>query len=594
MSARPEQVLYELLARGFRAYPRGILNGFLFGILIVVFVWPRLPHGFLVAWLAVGFALGLARLRLSRGFMRSRPPAGELDKWTRYAAIGYGATGLMWGVMGAATIHFAADARQYILVVAFLIMLFALLNMQATAAHPAVFRAFLFSAMAPIIVVSAVEPAPPEGNYYLRLVLEFLILAVTLAVGRSGNRYVTESIVMRYENVELLQELTRQKEELDKANAAKTHFLAAASHDLRQPMQALVLLVESLRERVTEPETRRIVKNIRSSVTEMAALLNGILDISRFDAGTVKPERAHFPVRNVLDRVRSTFAELAARHELALRVAPSSAVVESDPILLYRIVANIATNALRYTDRGTVLVGCRRREDGVEIQVWDTGPGIAAADIPEIFREFYQLGNPQRDREQGLGLGLAIVERTAKLLGHPLAVRSRVGRGSLFSVLVPYGDAREIHAHARLRATDSASLEGCSVLVVEDEREIRAAMTILLEGWGCEVVAASSGPEAHALLDGITAAPDVILADYRLSGEDNGIRVIRGMRMRFPQAVGILISGDIAPHVLKEAELAGVRLLHKPLRPARLRSLLGNVWREHAGAKRASPQAESA
>jgi signal transduction histidine kinase/CheY-like chemotaxis protein len=482
----------------------------------------------------------------------------------------------MWGVLGAACIHYAPDAREYILMVGFLIVLFAVLNMQATAAHPLVFRTFLFSAMAPIIVASALEPAP---HYFLRLFFELLVLGVAFGVGKSGNRYVAESVAMRFENIELLHDLTRQKEELDRANAAKSHFLAAASHDLRQPMQAVVLLVESLQERVADPDTRRIVKSIRSSVTAMASLLNGILDISKFDAGTVKPERSHFRLDGVLERLRNAHAGQAARSGLALRVVRSSAVVHTDPILLYRILANLASNALRYTDRGGVVVGCRRRGEQVEVQVWDSGPGIAQSDLADIYREFHQLGNPQRDRDQGMGLGLAIVERTARLLDHPLRAASRVGHGSMFSISIPLGDAGAVRAPERPQS-DWASLDGCTVLVVEDDRDVRAAMTMLLEKWGCAVLCASTSAEAMAVLDGAAAAPDVVLADYRLPGEDNGVRVIRAVRERHPGASGILISGDIAPAVLKEAESSGCKLLHKPIRPARMRALLGSIWRE--------------
>jgi CheY-like chemotaxis protein len=279
---------------------------------------------------------------------------------------------------------------------------------------------------------------------------------------------------------------------------------------------------------------------------------------------------------------------------LELRVASSSAVVESDPILLFRILANITTNALRYTERGKVLIGCRRRKAGLVIEVHDTGPGIPEDEIKDIFREFYQLGNPQRDREQGLGLGLAIVERSAKLLGHALEVRSRVGHGSTFSIRVPYGSPDAIHAVDKSRRAEWTSLEGCTVLVVEDEKEIRAAMAILLESWGCEVLVAASGMEAFALLDGSAAEPDVILADYRLPGADNGIHIIAAVRARYPNATGILITGDVAPPVLRAAEESGYRLLHKPLRPARLRALLGNVWRERDSGSREPETRESA
>jgi signal transduction histidine kinase len=450
------------------------------------------------------------------------------------------------------------------------------LQAQSTGALPIIFRSYFLSATIPLVVVSMIEP----GQYYwLRLAAEAAIITICLLAGRSGNANAAASVAMRFENIELLQKLTEQKEELARANSAKTRFLAAASHDLRQPMQAMVLLVESLQERVHEPVTTRIVDNIRSSVVGMSALLNEILDISKFDAGTVKPQRSSFQVSDVLDRVRSSFTESAQRQGLVLRIRPCAAVVETDPILLNRIVANFVDNALRYTARGGgVLVGCRRREKGLLIEVWDNGVGIEPAQLGEIFREFYQVENPQRDRDQGLGLGLAIVERTARLLDHPITVRSRPDRGSVFSILVPHGDPAQVRAAERARAAEM--LTGCCVLVIEDEREIRAAMSVLLEGWGCHVVAAGSAEEAETLLAHGGAVPDAILADYRLGGAETGVQLLLRLAVRYPNAAPVLISGDIGPEVLKEAEMSRIPMLHKPLRPARLRAMLGSIWRE--------------
>ena len=574
MAALPQAVFHEILARGFRAYPRGIANGFIFSTLMVAFVWQGLPRPFLFAWLALMLAVGLYRLSLARGFLRTQP-ATNLDGWARRAAIGYGATGLLWGAMGAASMHFAPDSREYVMVVAFLVVLFAVLNAQASAAHPPVFRAFVLCAMLPMLAVAAVEPAL---HYFLRLAFGGMLLVVALAVGRSGNRYVAESIAMRHENLELLEDLRRQKAELDRAVAAKPHVLAAASHDLRQPMQAIVLLVESLQDRIDEPDTRRIVKSIRSSVTSMAALLNAILDVSRFDAGAVRPERSHFRVASVLERLYNTHSRQAEERGIVLRVVRSSAVVETDPILLFRVLANFTDNALRYSGRGKVVVGCRRRGGALAIEVWDTGPGIPEDQLEEIFREFHQLENSRRDREQGLGLGLAIVERTTRLLGHKLGVRSRVGHGSVFSIEVPLGDATRIDVDKR-RRPEWAPLHGCGVLVVDDEREIRAAMTILLESWGCTVAAACDASEARRVLAQGGPAPEIIVADYRLPGEDNGIALIETARAMHPGIEGVLVSGDVGEEIHARATAAGVRMLTKPLRPARLRALLGSVWR---------------
>jgi CheY-like chemotaxis protein len=223
-----------------------------------------------------------------------------------------------------------------------------------------------------------------------------------------------------------------------------------------------------------------------------------------------------------------------------------------------------------------VLVACRARGDDVSIEVWDSGVGIATDQLQDIFREFYQVSNPLRDREQGLGLGLAIVERTARLLGLPLLVRSRQGRGSVFTVTVKRGEV------ARVGAVEGAApetLDGCKVLVVENERDIRAAMTLLLEGWKCRVAAAASGAELDEALARLGAAPDAVIADYGLAGA-NGIQVIDLVRKRHPRAEGVLVSGDVSQEALKQAQLAGYPMLHKPVRPARLRAMLGAIRRE--------------
>jgi CheY-like chemotaxis protein len=310
----------------------------------------------------------------------------------------------------------------------------------------------------------------------------------------------------------------------------------------------------------------------------MSGLLNEILDISKFDAGTIKPQRRSFPVSEVLDRVRSSFTQPATHKGLYLRVRPCDAVIYTDPILLYRILVNLVNNAIRYTEHGGVLVACRRRQGMLSIEVWDTGIGIPPTKLDDVFREFYQVDNAARDRDQGLGLGLAIVERTAKLLGHEISLQSRLMRGTMFSIRVRYGNPELVQQAAAPQPL--AELTGCNVLVIEDSREIRAAMTVLLEGWGCRVMAAASGREAEAALAAEPGEIHAMLADYRLPGGENGIALLKRLAPRYPTAHAILISGDIEPEALREAEEAGIPMLHKPLRPARLRAMLGSVWRE--------------
>ena len=574
MSPKSEHVARELLAIGFRAYHRGVLNGFIFACLTVALFSGHVPTALSAVWLAAFAVLAVARFALARAFLRADPPFAELDDWVRRAAWGFAATGLAWGVMGAAAIHYARAEPLYSLWVIFLIALFAVQHTQNTGAHPWVFRAFLLTAMVPIVFVTVFEDSP---NYWVRLFAEAIFFGMALLAGRSGNQYVAESIAMRYENLELLEELRRQKEELDRANVAQTRFLAAASHDLRQPMQAIALLVDGMRERVRNPENQRIADSISTSVEAMSTLLNEILDISKLDAGVVKPRPSVFDAGALLERLRGAFAEPAARKGLRFRVRPCGAVLEADEVLLYRIVSNLVQNALRYTDSGGVLVGCRPRAGGIAIEVWDTGIGIPADQHEEIFREFHQLANPHRDRTLGFGLGLSIVRRSARVMGLPLALRSRVGRGSVFSIVVPRGDPAQVGANEPT-AAPVAALD-CSVLVVEDDREIGSALILLLESWGCRVVVARSGVEVDDALERLAGVPDAVVADYRLPGSETGLQVIERVRERHPAAAAIVMTGDVEQGTLRAAEAAGHPVLHKPLRPARLRSLLAAALR---------------
>jgi len=575
-----EQVDRELLELVFHSAWRAILIVLPFSVLCAYFLRDTLPLAFLVGWLAAVVAINAVRVAVSRAYFRAPRARSDLPLWRRRAILVYATSGLTWGVLVAATVLRATLTQQQAV-----FLIFALLTTFLAAGranYPPAVRAYLVAAFVPMVAAGLGEG---ERSILVIGMLAAFAIAVT-RIGAYSHRFMAEAIASRHENARLLASLMAQRDTLDEAGRAKTRFLAAASHDLRQPMQAITLLVESLQERSRESATRAIVESIRSSVGTMAALLNAILDISRFDAGTVRPERSHFPLGPMLGRLRHAHAEAATQKGLRLRVVRSSAVIETDAVLLYRILSNLIANAVRYTERGGVVVGCRRHAHGVSIEVWDSGPGIDATQQREIFREFVQLGNPQRDREQGLGLGLAIVERTARLLGHRLELRSRPGKGSMFALHVAYGDPAQVRVAA---AADPEPLKGCSVLIVEDQREVRVAMALLLTGWGCAVHVAESGSDARDQVARLGEAPDIVIADYRLPGEEDGVAVLNDIRRRSPGTGGILVSGDIGPEALRRAQDSGYTLLHKPLRPARLRALMGSLWRARTAPAPAAP-----
>ena len=377
---------------------------------------------------------------------------------------------------------------------------------------------------------------------------------------------------------EAIEEMRRKKEEAEKANSDKSRFLAAASHDLRQPMHALGLFVGELKNRLDTAEQRKIASKVEESVDALSSLLDSLLDISKLDAGIVIPQIQGVDIEAMIKRLVQDFIPVAQRKNITLRVCCVNTKVLSDPVLLERILLNLISNAIRYTPQnGTVLLCCRKRGDDLRIEVRDNGIGIPPEEQQNVFREFVQLANSARDRSKGLGLGLAIVDRLASLLHHSLTLRSLPGRGSTFSVTVP----REFGVEDLLAEQESApyssvprhdSMENLQVMVVDDDMLVRISTAGILESWGCHVSVAGDLQESKDLC--LQAQFDLVICDYRLP-DGNGLTLADIIKENCEiQPAFILISGDTAPQILQAATERGLHLMHKPVRPAKLRSLV--------------------
>lgn len=387
-----------------------------------------------------------------------------------------------------------------------------------------------------------------------------------------------EAVVSSVADITAVKALER---ELNVALDARERFLAAASHDLRQPVQALLLLSDLLLKESLPAEARRVAEQIQSSLGGLGGMLDGMLDISKLEAGLVAPHPEPVDIGALLARLHGEFAPLAERGGQDLRLVAPPMATRTDPGLLERVLRNLLSNALRYAPGGRVLLGARRRGDRLQIEVWDSGIGIADQHIDRIFQDFYQVGNAARDRREGLGLGLSIAKRLVTMLDGRIDVTSSLGRGSRFTVSLPLTEpspGTQARAGGAAPAAIADGSEDRLIMLVEDDAVIRMALALMLEDWGFRVAEAGSGPEADGLLDELIEAgqtPDVILADYRLPEGTTGLMVMDMVRRRLSRDVpGVLLTGDTSADRLREAAGAQCALLHKPIQPNRLRDTL--------------------
>lgn len=552
-------------------------------LLLVLVMWESVPKAILFGWLGVFFVLLTYRLLHLLRYRRAAPLRERAEAWLRHFMLGALASGCVWGSAG--LLMYVPDSLAHQALLSTILFAVSAGSAGVYPIHAPTYYGFIAPTLIPVIIRMAWQA---DTTHLTIGLMGITVLATLLVIGRNLNRIMMESLNTRFENLDLIDALTEQKADAERArqeaeasNRAKSRFLAAASHDLRQPLHALGLFVAALNEKARARDVRKIVDHINASVESLEALFNELLDVSKLDAGVVRPSARPFPMQSLLDRLRSDYQALAAEKGLGFIIYPSAAQVTSDPTLLERILRNLLSNAIRYTEKGRITVECRRRGDILRIDVWDTGIGIPADQYERIFEEFYQIGNLGRDRRKGLGLGLAIVRRLARLLGHRLEMSSTVGGGSVFSVEVPLGKkARpEVPAPGGVGVAN-AVLAGHCIVVVDDERTVREGMEALLTGWGCEVILAASADEALERVANSAGRPDLVIADYRLQDGANGIEAIRRLQAALGANLpGILITGDTAPDRLNEAAASGYHLLHKPVQPARLRALISGKLR---------------
>jgi len=361
--------------------------------------------------------------------------------------------------------------------------------------------------------------------------------------------------------------LQAAKIEAERANNAKSRFLAAVSHDLRQPLFSLDLYVSSLEGKLA-PGNGRLLRNMKDNLASLSEMLAKLLDLSKLEAGIVTPEITNFAVTEVFEKLVSTHAPEATQKALKLRCVPSRLIARTDAVLFERILGNLVSNAVRYTEHGGIVIGCRFREGKAWVEVWDTGIGIPEDKTAEIFEEFKQLGNEERNREKGSGLGLAIVSRMVELLGLKVRVQSRLGKGSLFAVELPLG-----LEEAGATAVEENLRRALRIALVDDDIGVRESLIFVLEEDGHQVVAAATGTEILSKLD--DRPPDIIISDYRLARGENGFDAITGVRAAYGGHLpALILTGDTCPELIRSMNENGIIVQHKPMKFHELNGLI--------------------
>ena len=390
-------------------------------------------------------------------------------------------------------------------------------------------------------------------------------------MGRSFNRLKKDL----WEQGEGLQ---NAKSDAERANKAKSVFLASASHDLRQPLNAMQMYIAALQSKVKDKEILRIIEDINSVSISTARLLNALLDVSELEVGAIKPRHEIFSVNNILISIFQSFLPLAKDKELDFRIVPSSLYVESDPALLERILGNFMSNAIRYTDKGSVLIGCRRKGSEVSIEVWDTGCGISDDQMSLIYEDFYQVENKERDRGKGLGLGLALAKRLSDSLDHKIDSKSSLGRGSCFSVRVDLAENKADTNQDEI-FMNIMNLSGINILLIEDDIDVLKATKQLLESWGCNVKTARNKDEVMNLIkEDPYKNPDIILADNRLPGDASGIDITYLIQEKLQTSIPcVIMTGDVERSHVQGIIDQGFPVLLKPIQPAKFRAMLSHL-----------------
>lgn len=551
-----EQQLLKLLSGQVQRVP---LPVFVCACMIAGISWPFVPATLLIGWLAIVVAILIVRWHVLRNLHENTSKPLEMR-----VKIAIGLSALNGSAHGLSLFFFPALPPFECAVQSMILIGMSAGAVVTTGGHRAVFLAYALPTLVPLAFLWAFD-SDFAGTGWIHWIMAAMILVFTLvldAVARDMGRVLRESFAIRMERAGLNRELRQALDAAESASRAKTRFLASASHDLRQPMQALALFAAALAMRPLDERSREIAQHMNTALNDLTSELDALLDVSKLDARVVTPEPVDVDLTALLLRICDGFRPSAEAKGLQLLLEPMPPIfVRTDRKLFDRIVRNLVENAIKYTDSGQVHVGVERDGMLIRVAITDTGCGIAESERTRVFEEFYQVNNPERHRSRGLGLGLAIVKRLVDLLGIKIELTAAPERGTRFVLTLTR--VAGLTGTSTAPPSEKPQLGKMRVLVVDDEEAIRIGMRTLLEELGCSVMLASATKEAVSLAR--KSQPDAVIADFRLRGTDNGLKTILALREISPNVRAILMTGETAPERLREAKDANANVIHKPV-----------------------------
>ena len=559
-------------------------------VVMVLLTRSYIPIERQLGWAGAVIAFAAARLALVRRF-QARPRVGaELRRWSRWLLVVMVIAGAIFGSL----VLLSRGPAPLLLIAVCTLAVSGHISggSQALAGTPIVLVAAAAAAVAPLSI-AMLRAREPDVSYLA--LITTLYLGSVVAMVRQHNHALRASLALRFDNLDLAERLSQRviietelRAAAEQAGQDKTRFLAAASHDLRQPLQALVLFTSALGHEAHSARGRHLCDRIEVSIDTLRTLLDGLLDISRLDAGVVTPRPAPVATAAIARQVETVFGDLAASRGLRLRVIASDAWILADPDMVGQMVRNLVANAIRYTARGGIIVAFRRRGPRIRVEVWDTGVGIAPEHQREVFREFVQVGNPERDRSKGVGLGLAIVDRLARLQGARIEVASQLGRGSRFWFELPGTPAPGAGAAAATTSavpTPAACAAPRTVLLLDDDGIAREGLTAALEAWGFRVEAAADIAAAAAIATARAAELDAVICDFRLPGGATAVDALAAITAAAGRRLpSLIVTGETDPLRIRAAHATGHPVLFKPVPPSDLRASLATALAQTSGA----------